>query len=339
MATRWGICSTGLIANDFVTALKSLPTDEHQVVAVAAQSDKSKAESFAKKYDIPAAYGTYEELAKDPNVEIVYIGTVHPFHHKACLMYLDHGKHVLCEKPLTMTLEEAQEVTAKAKEKKLFLMEGLWTRFFPAYRAMVEEVSSGSLGDVRCVQATAVTSTGQVKPVAGGALMALACYPITFVQQVFKERPEKIVALGQFSEEGGDLGGSISLQYKGGQIGLVYFNRAAAMGNSTVTIHGTKANLQVPDDMHTPTRVTFPVTSKRGKREETFPLPDTQESFNYWNSIGFVYEAQAVRSCLQKGLTECPEMTHEDSLTAMYILDEVSKQLGIHSSGNKKLYL
>lgn len=124
----------------------------HQIVAVAAR-DLGRVKEFAKKFDIPKAYGSYLELAQDPDVDVAYVGTINPQHVELTEMMLDHGKHVLLEKPLTMNEKHAQKLLAYAKAKKLFLMEALWSRFMPAFQYVREQVNRGALGEITSVEA------------------------------------------------------------------------------------------------------------------------------------------------------------------------------------------
>lgn len=124
----------------------------HQIVAIAAR-DIVRAEAFAKKFDIPKAYGSYLELAQDPDVEVAYIGTINPFHLEVSQLMLDHGKHVLCEKPLTLNVKQATTLLSYAEEKGLFLMEALWSRFLPSYQYVRSQVQSGALGKISYVEA------------------------------------------------------------------------------------------------------------------------------------------------------------------------------------------
>ena len=121
-ATRWGILGASKIAKDFIIALKTLPDTDHEVVAIAARS-LERAESIAKQHGVGCAYGSYEELAKDPRVQIVYVASIHPQHVHLAKLALNNGKHVLCEKPMTMNSLEAEEILTLAKEKGLFFME------------------------------------------------------------------------------------------------------------------------------------------------------------------------------------------------------------------------
>lgn len=147
MALKWGIASAGNIAHDFVNALGTLSKDDHQVVAVAAR-DLKRAEEFSERFDIPKAYGSYLELAKDPNVEIVQVATLHPYHLEVALLMLEHGKHVLVETPMCINEKQIRTLTEYAKLKNLFAMEGVWSRMFPSYKYIREQIESGKIGAI-----------------------------------------------------------------------------------------------------------------------------------------------------------------------------------------------
>lgn len=151
MALRWGIVSVGRISWDFVNALGTLPGKDHQVVAVAAQ-DLCRAQEFAEKFGITKAYDAYVKLAEDPDVEVAYIGTVSPKHFELAQLMLDHGKHVLVEKPLCMNEKQTKQLIEYAERKKLFLMEAIWSRLFPSYQYMQKQIRNGMLGDIKSVQ-------------------------------------------------------------------------------------------------------------------------------------------------------------------------------------------
>lgn len=150
MALKWGIATAGLISHDFVNAVGTLNPDDHAIVAVAAR-DLSRAESFAKRFSILKAYGSYLELAKDSNVEVVYIGALNPQHLEIGLMMLEHGKHVLCEKPLCMNEKQTRQLITFAKQKNLFLMEAIWSRSFPSYQYVRQQIKDGNLGEIQSV--------------------------------------------------------------------------------------------------------------------------------------------------------------------------------------------
>lgn len=153
MALKWGIASAGSIAYDLANALTTLSKDEHQVVAVGAR-DLSRAKEFAERFEIPNAYEGYLKLAQDPNVEVVYIGTLIPQHLEQAKMMLDHGKHVVIKKPMCLNEKEVKELVAYARQKNLFLMEAIWSRFFPSYQYIRKQITDGKLGDIVSVDAS-----------------------------------------------------------------------------------------------------------------------------------------------------------------------------------------
>lgn len=150
-ALKWGIVTAGKICHDFVTAVGTLPDDDHQVVAVAARRGED-AKKFAELHEIPKHYEGYEALMADTNVEAVYIGALNPQHYDIAIMALDSGKHVLCEKPLCMNEKQARKLILYAERKKLFLMEAVWSRFFPAYQYLRKQIATGTLGDIKEVE-------------------------------------------------------------------------------------------------------------------------------------------------------------------------------------------
>ncbi len=164
MPLKWGIASAGKISHDFVTALGTL-TDHHYVVAVAAR-DLDRAKEFAKLHNINQYYDAYNELAVDPNVEVVYIGVLNPQHFSVARLMLEHGKHVLCEKPLCMNEKEVKELVNFAVEKKLFLMEAIKSRFYPSYRYLRDQIDGATLGEIREVHVTMGSQISQVERMA-----------------------------------------------------------------------------------------------------------------------------------------------------------------------------
>ncbi|KAK1891750.1 Trans-12-dihydrobenzene-12-diol dehydrogenase [Dissostichus eleginoides] len=180
MATRWGICSSGRISHDFTVALKTLPPEDHQVVAVAAR-ELEDAQEFATKHSISRVYGSYEELARDPDIDVVYIGVIHPYHLSTCLLFTNAKKNVLCEKPLAMNTKKMKEILSSAKRNDVFLMEAVWTRFFPASVEIRRLVDQGEVGEVKMVRSEFgvpiphVPRSGQ-KELGGGAILDIGIY-------------------------------------------------------------------------------------------------------------------------------------------------------------------
>lgn len=327
MATRWGICSAGKISHDFTVALKTLPPEDHQVVAVAARK-LDDAQSFAKKHNIPHTHGSYEEMSRDPNVDVVYIGVIHPYHLKTCLLFANAKKHILCEKPLAMNTREVQEILAAAKMNNVFLMEAVWTRFFPASVEIRRLLAQGEVGDVKVVRSEFGVPISTVpravqKELGGGALMDIGIYCLQFINMVFNgEKPESIHAEGFLFETGVDQSVAVTLKYSKNRMAVFTCSMVVNLENDAV-ISGTKGFIKVPAHMWCPTSLNV-----NGK-ETAFPVPEPYLPINFLLSTGLRYEAEEVRQCLLKGLKESVVMSHVDSLLLAEMEDEIRRQLGV----------
>ncbi|XP_041662352.1 trans-1,2-dihydrobenzene-1,2-diol dehydrogenase-like isoform X2 [Cheilinus undulatus] len=342
MATRWGICSAGKISHDFLVALRTLAPEDHEVVAVAAR-ELQHAEEFARKHKIPVAYGSYEELAKDPNVDVVYVGTVHPHHLTSGKLFMKAKKSVLIEKPLAMNLREVQELLSAARDNNVFLMEAVWTRFFPVSLEVKRRLSQGEVGEVQMVRADLGAPLTHIprmveKELGGGALLDLGVYSLQFVLMVFNgERPESIQATGHCIDTGDcfqclppiyvfcpGVDGTVVLvlRFSGNRLAVCTCSITMVMACDAV-VNGTKGSMMVPEHMWCPT------TLKVNKKEMQFPLPEVSMPLNFINSTGLRYEAEEVRRCLQEGLKESPGMPWSHSSLIAEIIDEARRQLGV----------
>ncbi|XP_038158904.1 trans-1,2-dihydrobenzene-1,2-diol dehydrogenase-like [Cyprinodon tularosa] len=327
MATRWGICSAGKISHDFTVALNTLQAEEHQVVAVAARKLED-AQEFAKKHSIPQAYGSYEELARDPNIDVVYVGNIHAFHLKTCLLFLNAKKHVLCEKPLAMNTKEVKEILDSAKRNQVFLMEAVWSRFFPAYAEIRNRLACEEIGKVKMVRSEfgiAVLHNPRLvqKELGGGALLSIGMYCLQLVCMVYNgERPESIQATGVCLETGVDETVIVSLKYSEKKMAVCTFSSSMQLPNEAIIV-GTKGTIQIPVRMWCPTSLVV-----NGK-ETQYPLPEPSLPLNFPNSTGMRYEAEEVRKCLLAGLKESAVMSHSDSLLLVELQDEIRRQLGV----------
>lgn len=330
MATRWGICSAGKISNDFVVALQTLPAQDHQAVAVAAR-DLNRAKEFAQSHNIPKAYGTYEELAKDPDIDIVYVGAIHPTHRDLVLMFFNHGKNVLCEKPMAMNLTEVKELISAARKHNVFLMEAFWSRFFPVYEEIRSLLHQKVIGEVKLVRAEFGVNLLGVpraveKELGGGAILDIGCYCLQFASMAFNgEKPESVTAKGFLHDNGVVETVTVVLQYPGKRQAVITCTMVTEMPNQAV-ISGTKGMIQIPSQMWSPTSLIV-----NGK-ETKYTLPPTTKHMNFNNSTGLSYEAEHVRQCLQKGLKESPVMSLAESELLASIIEEIHIQLGIYKN-------
>ncbi|XP_036418793.1 trans-1,2-dihydrobenzene-1,2-diol dehydrogenase-like isoform X1 [Colossoma macropomum] len=327
MATRWGICSAGKISHDFVVALKTLSTEDHQVTAVAAR-ELRQAQEFADKHGIPKVYGSYEELSIDPEIDVVYVGTIHPHHLRVGQLFMNAGKNVLIEKPLAMNAKEVKELVATAKKNKVFLMEALWTRFFPVSVEVRELLSHGDVGEVRMVRADLGAPLTHIprlveKELGGGALLDIGVYCLQFVLMVYRgERPESIQATGYKLDTGVDGHMVIVLKFSHNRMAVCTCSISMMLTNDAVIV-GTKGMIKIPDHMWCP--VTLEVNSKVIRH----PLPEPCMPLNFTHSTGLRYEAADVRQCLLSGLKESSVMSLSESSLLAEIMDEARRQVGV----------
>jgi len=325
MATRWGIASTGKISQDFVAVLNILPKDEHKVVAVGARKLES-AQDFAKKYDIPKAYGSYEELSDDSDVDVVYVGSVNKTHFSISKMMMEKGKAVLCEKPLCMDVQETKQLIEAAQSAKVFLMEGIWSRCFPVYRRLSEELKSGTIGDIWQVLVSFGVPIHNVdriksKELGGGSVLDLGVYCVQLCQLVFGgEKPVSIQASGFLNSDGVDDAVSATLKYSENRIATINTHTRVQLPCEAFVV-GTKGIIKIPFPFWCPDVIEI------NKEPQHYPLPEM--NLNHIHSSGFSYEAGEVRKCLKEGLLESPLIPHEQTIVIAEIMESLRKQVGV----------
>lgn len=332
---RWGFLGCGRISNDFATAIQSLESVAFQ--ACAARS-LDQAQSFAAQFGVKQAYGSYKELCGDPDVDIVYVGTLHPSHFEHTKLALERGKHVLVEKPMAMNAKQATEMIALARKKNLFLMEGMWTAFFPAIRFVRQLLEEKEIGDIHHVHAGkgfAFARDNQrlwKKELGGGGMMDTGVYLLAMVAMVLGVNPEKVTAVGKLDGEGIDVFNAVTLEYEGDRFATVEYSMLVEMAE-TVTITGSKGRIFIHPPFHTATDVTVTKYLDSGEQTEkfSFPLPvvGSDASFNYRRSEGFLYEAQAVVKAIRTESLECSEHPLEKTLGVLKIMDGIRSQLGL----------
>jgi predicted dehydrogenase len=316
---RWGILATGWIAERFTDDLKLL---SGATVAAVGSRSAEPAERFAAQYAIPHVHASWQALAADPDVDVVYVATPHSAHHAATKLCLEAGKAVLCEKPFTLDLATSQDLVDTARAKGLFLMEAMWTRTNPAVRRMLELVADGAIGEVVAVEANFGVA-GPFGPehrmrapeLGGGALLDLGVYPITYAH-LFLGAPTDIRAWASLYPEGTDANTGMIFGYPSGAVATLH---CGSVGESSqrATVVGSTGRIEVPAPFFVPDRFTL----VRGGEREEFSMP--------LRGHGMGYEAEEVMRCLREGLTESPLMTHEETLSVMSTLDAVRAQLGV----------
>ncbi|XP_055381797.1 trans-1,2-dihydrobenzene-1,2-diol dehydrogenase [Condylostylus longicornis] len=325
MELCWGIAAAGRITHDFVTALNTLPNGNHKIIAIA-DPEIQRAIDFANKHQIKKHYGSYDELANDPNIGIIYIGTINPFHYNVCKLFLQHGKNVLCEKPLCMSYTKAEELYQLAYIKNVFLLEGIWSRFFPSYKYLNELIELKSIGDIKEIHVEhgfkADIDRILTRKLGGGITMDIGIYSIQLAQLIFKGYPKKIKAIGKLNDDGIDLESNIELDF-GNDCKLYAHTSGLKNLKNQAIIKGTKGEILLKNYWCCDS-----IVGPDGKIKE-FPLPEGKFPFNHFNSCGLRYEAEEVRNCLEKGLKESPLYTWKNSLEMIAIEDEIRRQLGV----------
>ena len=313
---RWGILATGDIARRFATGLKFLPDAE--IIAVGSRSQKS-ADEFADKFGIPRRYPSYESLANDKDIEIVYIATPNSLHKDNCIMCLRAGKHVLCEKPFTINALEAEEVIATARAQKKFLMEAMWTRFLPAMKQVREWIDAGEIGEVRMAQASfgyrnGVGTTYDPK-LGGGSLLDVGVYPITLADIAFGQPPERISSFAHIAN-GIDEQAALIFHYPGGGLALLATAICTAMPGDGVVM-GTKGMIKIGDPFWRTDTLSL---IRPGKNDLVIPTGLVAER-------RYNYQVQSVMECLRLGKIENEIMPWGKTLEIMRILDEIRGQI------------
>ena len=317
---RWGILGTGKISRQFAEALKDTPG---AVLAAVASRGINGAQSFAREFGAAAAYGSYQALADAADVDIVYIGTPHPMHAENALMALRAGKGVLCEKAFTMNRREAEEVVALAREKQLFLMEAMWTRFMPALAEVRRIIASGEIGRVHQVTADFgfLATQGPEHRIfnpalGGGALLDLGIYPLSIAAALLGP-VESVRAQSEMGPTGVDIQTAFTLRHEGGALSACSCSlRARTPGELTVS--GEFGHIRMNTMFHRARTIT--VTSAEGAARTV----DTPFIGN-----GYAHEAIEAQRCFQAGLIESPGMTHDETLALMGVMDEIRSQIGL----------
>ncbi|WIX86484.1 Gfo/Idh/MocA family oxidoreductase [Amycolatopsis sp. DG1A-15b] len=309
---RWGIMGTGGIAGAFARDLRL--TGSGVVAAVGSRSAGS-AGSFADQLGIPTRHGSYEALANDPGVDVVYVATPHPLHHANARLALEAGKPVLVEKPFTMNADEARDLVDLARTGNLFLMEAMWTRFLPHVRHIRELLPS--LGDV----VTVTADHGQwfaedpafrlfAPELGGGALLDLGIYPVSFASMILGP-PARVAAMATPAFTGVDAQTSMLFGYESGAQAVLTCT-LSAVSPTTATIVGTDARIEVDGPFYAP--ASFTVIPREGERSR----------FEYVDEgLGLRHEADEVAFRLAAGETESPLMPLDETVSIMTTMDEV----------------
>ncbi|KAH8241023.1 hypothetical protein KR026_010378 [Drosophila bipectinata] len=324
---NWGIAAAGRITQDFVTALATVEKSCHVVVAVA-DVDGQRAQDFAQRNQIPRHYDGFDALALDREVDVVYVGTLNPYHYAVVHLMLARGKHVLCETPMCLSMDQAKELYALAEQRGVFLMEGMWSRFFPSYERLRELLNADAIGEVTQVKIQHGFRLAHMERVCsrslgGSILLDIGIYALQLGQFVFGVSPVKILPSGtQLNKERIDVQGEFMLDYGDGRRLVALVTGLENLENDAV-ITGTKGEIKLSNYW------CCTQMARSNGPPESWPLPRAKFDFHYTNTCGLRYEAEEVRRCIEKRLLESPKFTHAESLELIAICDEIRRQIGV----------
>ncbi|MGO1592146.1 MAG: Gfo/Idh/MocA family protein [Ancrocorticia sp.] len=337
---RWGIIGAGGIARTFA---RDVPAYSRSRIVAVASRELGRAEAFAKEFGIDRAYGSYEDLARDPQVDAVYIATIHPLHAEHAQLALRAGKPVLVEKAFAMTAAQARDIFDTARECGLFAMEAMWSRHLPHYRVIRQIIANGGLGNVVSAQADHGQSLRHVErlmrpELGGGALLDLGIYPVSFLHDVLGA-PTSVSASGRLingnfgtAEVSGrpviiDQGIAAVLHWNstGGSTGALGVARCNLDGRSATSAEIVFENgaLELPTQFYRPGILRLRLFGE-GRADDGAVIE--------WDATvpgGFQYEAAEMARCLESGATQSPSLTRDDTVEVMEIMDEIRTQTGV----------
>ncbi len=318
---RWGILGAGGIASSLAADISR--TDGHVVAAVAAR-DADRAAEFARRYDAPRSFGSYDELYADDEVDVVYVATTHPFHREQALAAIEAGKPVLVEKPLTLDAGGAREVFAAAAKVGVFAMEAMWMRTNPLVRQALDLVAAGELGAVRAVQADFAFALDYDpghrlldRDNGGGALLDLGIYPATFAW-LFLGAPDRVQVSGDLAPTGVDRTVAMQWSRDDGAIAQL-FSSSAVTTSCRATVSGTRGWLSLEPTFFVPTTMLVSIDGEV-RRVETEPA-------------GYVPQIEEVGRCLRAGLLESPLVPQGETVAILELMDGVRAELGVTYPG------
>lgn len=316
---RWGVLGTGEIAGRFAEAMEMV--DGGEVVAVASRS-MERANAFGDRFGLSTRYAGYADLVSDPSVDVVYVATPQSRHLEDTSLALEAGKHVLCEKPFALNALQAQTMVSLARARGLFLMDAIWSRFLPAYLALVDIVEAGRIGKPLLVEA----DFGFILPfdpehrlyrpeLGGGGLLDLGIYPLQLCSLILGPALD-VAAEGVIGQTRVDEQVAAVLKHEGDALGVIKAGLRTSM-SCTARVSGTGGVIEIPAFMHCPDSITV---TARGAIETID---------GSWEGDGMRFEIGEVHRCVAQGLTESPVMTLDETVALMGTLDSIRSQIGL----------
>lgn len=317
---KWGIMATGSIAQKFASTVNRM-TDEGEILQAVASRTKESAENFARQHRIPEVFDSYKAMAESDSVDVIYIATPNNMHYENVKMCLLAGKHVLCEKPFTTSVAQAQELYALAEEKGLFLMEGFWIRFLPVLQKMQELIKEGKLGEIRYIRSEyGFVAKGDRKvrkfnpQLGGGALLDIGIYNLGFLNMIMEKNPDSFTSDVHMTDVGTDDFSVIHLHYsqENGQGAEAVVTTAIGLDiQRKAAVIGTKGSIYLDDFQKAETMT---VSLSDGEEYE-IEIP--------FEINGFEYQIREASNCIRAGRTHSGIYTPQMSLQTLSLIDDI----------------
>lgn len=318
---NWGIIGAGNISATFATALNRM--EDTKLVAVASRN-LERAEKFAGEFQIPKAYGSYEEVVQDPDIDVIYIGTPHTEHKANAALCIENGKAVLCEKSFTLNAAETEYLIKLAKEHGVFLMEAMWTKFLPATKKVREWIAEGKIGKIQTAQVdfgfqVEFDETSRLfnPSLAGGALLDVGVYVISYAMHIINELPEQVLSTAILGISGVDEQNSMILKFNSGALAQLSSAVVAKVGENAIII-GDKGRIEIPTFWKADQATLY---NAKGEMAEHF-IEDKRIN-------GYEFEAMEVNQCIREGLIESGTLPLKDTLDIMRVMDSMRANWGL----------
>ncbi len=308
---NFAILGAGSIAEKMASSVIHMP----QIIPYGiASRDLDRAKAFSEKFGFHNFYGSYDEMLRDPKIDLVYVATPHSHHYEHSMMCLHNGKHVLCEKAFTVNALQAEKLINYAKSNKLLIAEAMWTRYLPMSRTINELIESGVIGKISLLSANLgyLISDKErlIKPeLAGGALLDVGVYTLNFASMILGKKIVNSTSTCSYFNSGVDAQGSITLLFEGGEMAVLYFS-AVAQTDRLGIVYGDKGTIVV-ENINNPEMIH--VYNLDRQKLASYPPPK--------QITGFEYEVSSVVRAIEEGKLECPEMPHSEIIRIMKLMD------------------
>ncbi len=323
--TNIAILGCGSMAETMARTLRIM-RDRGEAIRLYACASRTmaRAEEFRREQGFEVAYGSYEEMARDDAIDLVYIASPHSHHAEHMELCIRHGKAVLCEKAFTGNAAQARRVIALAREKGVLVAEAIWTRYMPSRRIIEGLIADGAIGEARVLTANLHYPIEHIRRIrepelAGGALLDVGVYPLNFCSMFFGNDFARMETNAQLLETGVDREESFSFYYPDGRAAHIHAG-ISCRSDRVCTICGTKCYISV-DNVNNPQRITLHKAEEDFAVAHEIPIPE--------QLTGYEYQIRACMAALGKGEIECPDMPHEESIRIMEIADALRARWGV----------